>query len=175
MDETSDVISTEQLGIYATFLKNQSISKHFIGPISISKDVGAHLSEVNIISALENFVVKNEMNLQEARFVCMNTTNINSGEKNGLKRRLEHKVPLLEWIGCNNHKLALTFKHLIPSFQCLVELDIFLLNHRKYFKYRPLAVNILGNTIEMYGDSPTVPTCLSDTQWQTIVKPLQQI
>ena len=30
-------------------------------------------------------------------------------EKHGLKRHLEHKVPLLKWIGCNNHKLALTF------------------------------------------------------------------
>ena len=38
-DETSDVISTEQLGIYATFWRNQSISKRFIGLIPISKDL----------------------------------------------------------------------------------------------------------------------------------------
>ena len=69
--------------------------------------------------ALENFFVKKEINLQQAHFVCMNTTNINSGEKNGLKRHLKHKVPLLKWIGCNNHNLASTFKHLIPSFQCI--------------------------------------------------------
>ena len=96
----------------------------------------------------------------------MDTTNVNSGTKNGLKRHLELKVPLLKWIGCNNHKLALTFKHLIPSFQCAAEIDIFLLNHWKYFKYRPLAMNILGNTSEMYGDSPTVPICPSVTRWQ---------
>ena len=70
----------------------------------------------------------------------MDTTNVNSGTKNGLKRHLELKVPLLKWIDCNNHKLALTFKHLIPSFQCTAEIDIFLLNHWKYFKYRPLAI-----------------------------------
>ena len=118
------------------------------------------------MSALENFFVKNEINLQQARFVCMDTTNVNSGAKNGLKRHLEHKVPLLKWIGCNNHKLALTFKHLIPSFQCIAEIDIFLLNLWKYFKYRPLAINILGNTSEMYGDSPTIPICPSLTRWQ---------
>ena len=84
--------------------------------IPISKELGTHLSAVNIMFTLENFFVKKEINLQQARFVCMDTTNINSGEKNGLKRHLEHKVPLLKWIGCNNHKLALTFKHLIPSF-----------------------------------------------------------
>ena len=77
-----------------------------LGPITISKDVGAHLSAVNIMSALENFFVKNDINLQQARFVCMDTTNVNSGAKIGLKRHLEHKVLLLKWIGCNNHKFA---------------------------------------------------------------------
>ena len=89
---------------------------------------------------LENFFVKDEINLHQARFVCMDTTNVNSGKKNGLKRHLEHKVSLLKWIGCNNHKLALTFKHLIPAFQCVVETNIFLLNLWKYFKYHPLAI-----------------------------------
>ena len=146
-----------------------------LGPIAISKDVGAHLSAVNIMSALENFFVKNEVNLQQAHFVSMDITNVNSGGKNGLKRHLEHKALLLKWIGCNNHKLALTFKHSILPFQCVAEIDIFLLNLWKYFKYNCLAMNISGNTSEMHGDSPTFPICLSVTQCQTIVKPWQQI
>ena len=97
-DETSYVTSIEQLAIYATFLRNQSISKHFVGLMPISKEVGAHLSAVNIMSALKNFFVKNDINLQQARFICMDTTNVNSGAKNGLKRHLEHKVPLLKRI-----------------------------------------------------------------------------
>ena len=56
------IISVEQLTIYATFLRNQSISEHFIGLIPISKEVGSHLSAVNIMSALENFFVKNDIN-----------------------------------------------------------------------------------------------------------------
>ena len=67
-----------------TVLRNQSISEHFIGLITISKAVVAHLSAVDIMSALENFFVKNKINLQQARFVCVGNTNINSGE-NGLK------------------------------------------------------------------------------------------
>ena len=67
-DETSDVTSIEQLAIYATFLRNQCISEHFISLILISKEVGPHLSAVNM-SALKNFFVKNEINLQKARFV----------------------------------------------------------------------------------------------------------
>ena len=118
------------------------------------------------MSALEHFFVKNKINLQQACFVCLDTTNVNSGEKSGLKRHLEHQVPLLKLIGCNNHKLALTFKHLTLSFQCIAEIDIFRLNLPKHFKYCPLAMNILGNTSEMYGDSPTVPIYLSITQWQ---------
>ena len=135
-------MTLEQLAIYATFLRNQSISEHFKGQIPVRKEVGAHVSAVNIMFALENFFVKNKINLQQAHFVCMDTTNVNSGEKNGLKRHLEHKVPFLNGIGCNNHKLALTFNHFIVSFQCIVEIDIFLLNLWKYFKYHPLAMNI---------------------------------
>ena len=96
----------------------------------------------------------------------MDTANVNSDKKNGLKRHLEHKVPLLKWIGCNSLKIALTFKHLKPSFQCIAGIDIFLLNLWKYFKYCPLVMNILENTSEMYGGSPTVPICPSVTQWQ---------
>ena len=166
LDKISHVTSIEQFAIYATFLRSQSISEHFIDLIPISKEVGAHLLAVNIMSALENFFVKNEINLQQPRLVCMDTTNVSSGEKKKLKRHLEHKVPLLNWIGCNNYKLILTFKHLIPSFQCVAEIDIFLLNLWKYFKYCPLGMNILGNTSEMYGDSHTVPICPSVTQWE---------
>ena len=54
MDETSDITSIEQLKIYALFLRNQSISEHFIGLIPIRKEVGAHLSAVNIMSTIEN-------------------------------------------------------------------------------------------------------------------------
>ena len=141
-DETSDVTSIEQIAIYTTFLR-KSISEHFIGLIPISKEVSAHLSAVNIMSALEHFFVKSDINLQQARFVCMDTKNVNSGEENSLKRHLEHEVPLLKWIGCKNHKLTLTSKHLIPPFQCVTESDIFLLNlfisspsHKYFRKYQ---------------------------------------
>ena len=96
----------------------------------------------------------------------MDTANVNSGEKNGLNRHFEHKVLLLKWIGCNNHKLALIFKHLIPSFQCVAEINLFLLNLYEYFQYRPLAMNMLGNTSKMFEDSLTVPICPSVTRWQ---------
>ena len=79
-DETSDVTSIEQLAICATFLRNQSISEHFIGLTPISKEVGI-MSAVNIMSALDNFFVKKEINFQQARFVFMDTTNVDSGEK----------------------------------------------------------------------------------------------
>ena len=73
----------------------------------------------------------------------------------------------------SNHKLALTLKHLIPSFQRIAKIDTFLLNLWKYFKYCPPATNILGNTSEMYGDSHTVPICSSTTQWQVHERPCE--
>ena len=50
-------------------------------------------------------------------FSCMGTTNVNLGEKKGLKRLLQHEVLfLLVWIGCGNYMLALCFKHLMGAY-----------------------------------------------------------
>ena len=107
-DETTDITFIEQFSVYmyVTFCVNNIVSEHFIGLIPISKEVGASLSALNIMAALENFFSKRSIPLCNARFACMDTTNVNSGVVGGLKRYLEHKVPLLRWIGCNNHKLA---------------------------------------------------------------------
>ena len=95
----------------------------------------------------------------------MDTTNVNSGEQNGLKRHLEHIFPMLRWIGCNNHKLALGFKHLIPQFPSINDTDVFLLNLWKFFKYRPLAKNLLEESASMYGQNPVTTVCSSETCW----------
>lgn len=78
-----------------------------------------------------------------ARFACMDTTNVNSGEKGELKAFLEFLVPHLYWIGCGSHRLAICFKHLVPLFSSVKETDCFLLNRWKCFHYRSLAENLL--------------------------------
>ena len=47
---------------------------HFIDLlIPTSTDVGALLSAMKIMSALDHFFVKNEINLQQTHFACMDT------------------------------------------------------------------------------------------------------
>ena len=73
---------------------------------------------------------------------------------------------MLRWIGCTNHKLALCFKHVLPNYQNVSNADILLLNLWKYFKYRTLAMNLLQECSEIYGNtSPVVPVCPSTTRW----------
>ena len=57
-DKISNVTPIEQLAIYATFLRNQSISEHFIGLTPISKEVGAHLSAVILCPHLKISMLK---------------------------------------------------------------------------------------------------------------------
>ena len=131
-EETSNITS-EQLAIYATSCYNNVVSEHFIGILPLSKLVGSHFSAENM-RVIENFFSEKQIPIRNARFACMDNTNVNSGEKGGLKRFLEHTVLLLIWIGCNNHKIATSFQHLLPKFQCVFEVDVFLLNLWKYFK-----------------------------------------
>ena len=124
-DETQDITSVEQLTLYATFIMNGEVKENLIGSIPMSKVVGTHMSAVNIMSTLESFFKDQDMPPRNARFLCMDSTNVNSGAQNSLRRHLEHSVPMLRWIGCNNHKLALCFKHLIPQFPTIFETDAF--------------------------------------------------
>ena len=163
--ETQDITSIEQLVIYATFLQDNAVKEHFVGLIPVSKVVGTHLSAVNIMGALELFFKDLDIPLRYAKFACMDTTNVNSGDRNGLKRHLEHIVPMLRLIGCNNHKLALCFKHLIPQFPSINDTDTFLLNLWRFFKYQPLAKNFLEENASMYGQDPVTAVCPSETCW----------
>ena len=79
-DETQDITLIEQLVIYAKFLQDTVVKEHFVGLIPVSKVVGMHLSAVNIMSALERFFKDLDIPLRNAKFACMDTTNVNSGE-----------------------------------------------------------------------------------------------
>ena len=94
-----------------------------------------------------------------------NTTNVNSGERNGLKRLLKHLIPLASWIGCGNHKVALCFKHLLPEFKSVFSADAALLALSKFFYFRPLALSFMENVADIYDKSLVTPVCPSVTRW----------
>ena len=82
----------------------------------------------------------------------MDYTNVNSGERGGLKQHLKNAIPHLIWVGHGNHKLALCFKHLLNQFPSILEfpsIDAFLELLSKFFRYRPLAKNLLEDSAEM--------------------------
>ena len=166
-DETQGITSVELLALYVTFIMNGEVFigfllEHFIGFIPISKVVGIHMFAVNIMSALENFFKDLNIPLRNARSACMDSTNVNSGVPNGLKYLLQHSLPMLWWVRCNNHKLVLCFKHLIPQFATIYESNAFLLSLWKFFKYHPLPKNFLDESatrpaLDLHGDSQCPP------------------
>ena len=165
-DETLDVTSIEQLAVYATFENQGIIKEHFIGVIPMSKLVGSTLSAENIFRILQTFFENIKVPLRLARFVYMGNTNVNYGIKGGLRAYLEDSFLMLRWIGCTNHKLALCFKHVLPNYQNVSNVDIFLRNLWKYFKYRTLAINLLQECSEIYGNiSSVVHVYPSTTCW----------
>ena len=91
------------MAIYASFKHNGKISEHYVGILPLSKLVGTHLSAANILRALQSHLEKQEIPIDNSRFFMTDTTNVNSGEKGGVKRLLQHVVPIAAWIGCGNH------------------------------------------------------------------------
>ena len=93
----------------------------------------------------------------------MDPTNVNSGEQSGLKRLLKHNVPLGNWVGCGNHKVALCFKHLLNYFPDVLSADATLLALWKFFHYCPLAINFLKNAADAYEECHMTPISPSVT------------
>ena len=60
-------------------------------------------------------------------FFCMDTTNVNSGEKSGMKHLLQHVAHFAVGIGCGNVKVALCFKHLLQVYLDVLAVDAMLL------------------------------------------------
>ena len=69
------------------------------------------------------------------------------------------------WISCDNHKVALYFKHLLDKFPSVADADAKLFALWKFLHYKHLAVNFLENTSEIYGEPSIVPVCSSVTRW----------
>ena len=164
-DETQNITSTEQMTIYATFKHNGTIGEHFEGIIPISKLAESTLSAKTILSALENYLQSLDISFLNARFFCVDTTNVNSGERSGLKRHLKHTVPPGVWIGCGNHKLPLCFKHLSPLFSKIFSADATLTALWKFFHYRPLGMGFIENAAEVFQEDSIVPVYPSATRW----------
>ena len=55
----------------------------------------------------------------------MDRTNVDSGERKGLKRLSQDKVPLLVSIGCDNHELALCLKHLMGEYRNITTANVY--------------------------------------------------
>ena len=164
-DETQDITSVEQMAIYISFKHNGKISEHYVGILPLSKLVGTDLSAANILKALQSYLEMQEIPIDSSRFFMMDTTNVNSGEKGGLKRLLQHVIPIAAWIGCGNHEVALCFKHLLNEFPSVADADATLLALSIFFHCRPLEVNFLENASEICGEPSIVPVCPSVTRW----------
>ena len=122
-DEMQDITSVEQMAVYGSFEHN-GVAEHFIGIYPISKVVGTSLSAENMASLKKN-LIDLSVDIKKAKFACMDTTNVNSGDRGGLKRYLANTVPMLLWVGCGNHKPALCFKHLLPRYETILETHFF--------------------------------------------------
>ena len=72
--------TTKQLAIYSTFEHNK-ISEHYLGIISINQLVASHLSAQNVLKAITKYLSDLGIELVNGRFFCMDTTDVNSGEK----------------------------------------------------------------------------------------------
>ena len=69
------------------------------------------------------------------------------------------------WVGCGNHKLAFCCTHLLNQYLSVFQTDVFFESLWRFFKYRPLAKNVLEESAEMFDENVVVPVTPSVTRW----------
>ena len=90
-----------------------------------------------------------DVSISNSHFLCMDTTNENSGDKKGLKYLLQHRVPLLVWIGCGNHKLALCFKHLTGEYTNIIDARCYLISFMEVFLLSSSGAKLLKRLLNL--------------------------
>ena len=81
-----------------------------------------HLSAANILKALQSYLEKQEITIDNSSFFMMDTTNLNSGEKSGLKRLLKHVVPMLPGLVVEITKSHFVLNTYLTSFHQFTEI-----------------------------------------------------
>ena len=136
-DETQDSTSVEQLPLYATFILYREVKEHFIGLIPISKVVGTHLSAINIMPALESFL----MLILVSKMV----------------HNVAWSTPFPCFSGSDVPIINLCYALNTWSHNSLFSLKpIHLAKFVEVFQIFPLAKNFLDRSATMHGQEPTV-------------------
>ena len=81
-----------------------------------------HLSAANILKALQSYLEKQEITIDNSSFFMMDTANLNSGEKSGLKRLLKHVVPMLPGLVVEITKSHFVLNTYLTSFHQFTEI-----------------------------------------------------
>ena len=92
-------------------------------------------------------------------------TNINWRKQSGLKWLLKHALPLGNWVGCENHKVAPCFKHLLNDYPDVLPAGAMLLALWKFVHNYPLAINLVKSVVDVCEECHVTPISLSVRRW----------
>ena len=106
-----------------------------------------------------------DVSISNSHLLCMDTTNENSGDKKDLKYLLQHRVPLLVWIGCGNHKLALCFKHLMGEYTNINDARCYLISFMEVFLLSSSGAKLLKRLLTLIKSRSLCQVCPMVTRW----------
>ena len=132
-DECTDEGESSQMSVYVRFVDAQTHkpAERFLGMVRLTTFKEA----ANLHDVIMGLLASKGLDITLIRFCGMDRTNAISSERKGLQRRIRHTSPHSIYINCNNHRLALCLKHMIPRYHTLIKLDGMLLSIWKLFNY----------------------------------------
>ena len=117
LNELTDESNRSEPCLQVRIVKKGELQNHFLELLQLRRG-----DALTIFETIIDFFEKNNVNLKRSRFAGMDGCTVMAGEHNGLKYRIGEVVPLVIYLHCRNHRLALCFAQLILQFEEFVGL-----------------------------------------------------
>ena len=127
LDEVTDESNRSKLSLIAHFVESGEVHNLFLSLFELCRS-----DTESVFKTVEAFLIRENLEITNVRFSGMDGCSTVTGIYHGVRSYLEQYSGHLVYIHCHNHRLALSFTHLIPKYDDFVKFDSVLLIYISY-------------------------------------------
>ena len=127
LDEATDESNRSELSLIARVVESGEVHNLFLSLFELCRS-----DAESIFKTVEAFLIRENLEITNVRFSGMDGCSTVAGIYHGVRSYLEQYSGHLGYIHCPNHRLALSFTHLIPKYDSFVKFDSLLLIYISY-------------------------------------------
>ena len=170
LDEVTDESNRSKLSLIAHFVESGEVHNLFLSLFELCR-----CDAESIFKTIEAFLIRENLEITNVRFSDMDGCSTMAGTYHGVWSYFEQYSRHLVYIRCYNHRLALSFTHLIPKYDDFVKFHSLLLNLYLLLKNSTVTRNIFEEVHNACGLNLLKLMKTVTTRWLSHRKALERV